>query len=53
MMGNFAYSGGLSGGLLRHIKNDFFSFFLNEVESVLNIKESYSMEKSRKNVSKN
>ena len=45
MMQNFVYSGGLSGGLLRHIKN--------EVKSVLNIKESYSMEKNCKNVSKN
>ena len=45
MMRNFVYSGGLSGGLLRHIKNDFFSLFQNEVKSVLNIKESYSMKK--------
>ena len=53
-MRNFAYFGGLSHiCLLRHIKNDFFSLFQNEVKSVLNIKESYSMEKSRKNVSKN
>ena len=45
MMRNFVYSGGLSGGLLRHIKNDFFSLFQNEVKSVLNIKESYSIKK--------
>ena len=51
-MQNFVYSGGLSGGLLRHVKNGFFSLFQNEVRSVLNIKESYSMEKSLKNVSK-
>ena len=52
MMGNFVYSGGLSGGLLRQIKNDFFSLFQNEVKSVLNIKESYSMEKKPKKFSK-
>ena len=52
MMGNFVYSGGLSGGLLRHIKNDFFSLFQNEVKSVLNIKESYSMGKKPKKCSK-
>ena len=52
MMGNFVYSGGLSGGLLRHIKNDFFSLFQNEVKSVLNIKESYSMKKKPKKCSK-
>ena len=52
MMRNFAYSGGLSGGLLRHIKNDFFSLFQNEVKSVLNIKESYSMKKKPKKCSK-
>ena len=51
-MGNFVYSGGLSGGLLRHIKNDFFSLFQNEVKSVLNIKESYSMKKKPKKCSK-
>ena len=37
---------GFGIGLLRHIKNDFFSLFHNEVKSVLNIKESYSMEKN-------
>ena len=52
MMRNFVYSGGLSGGLLRHIKNDFFSLFQNEVKSVLNIKESYSMKKKPKKCSK-
>ena len=52
MMRNFAYSGGLSGGLLRHIKNEFFNLFQNEVKSVLNIKESYSMEKKPKKCSK-
>ena len=51
-MRNFVYSGGLSGGLLRHIKNDFFSLFQNEVKSVLNIKESYSMKKKPKKCSK-
>ena len=48
MMQNIVYSGGLSGGLLRHIKNDFLAFFQNEVKSVLNIKESYSMKKNPK-----
>ena len=52
MMRNFVYSGGLSGGLLRHIKNDFFNLFQNEVKSVLNIKESYSMKKKQKKCSK-
>ena len=52
MMRNSAYSGELSGGLLRHIKNEFFSLFLNEVKSVLNIKESYSMKKKPKKCSK-
>ena len=48
MMRNFVYSGGLSGGLLRHIKNDFLAFFQNEVKSVLNIKESYSIKETEK-----
>ena len=52
-MRNFVYSGGLSGGLLRHIKDYFFSYFQNEVKSVLNIKESYSMKKKPKKCSKN